>query len=97
MPVLVCLTFGDKLYAEHINEKGVHPHKDFMSTVVKEQLSVSVFVCTCSSIIMICVACITHCTLLPRNQSFYRQITSQEKGGAVSGVSQWCGWQQSTR
>ena len=57
MPVLVCLTFGDKLYAEHINEKGVHPHKDLMSTVVKEQLSVSVFVC--SSIIIICVACIT--------------------------------------
>ena len=26
------------------------------------------------------------CTLLPRNQSFYRQITSQEKDGAVSGV-----------
>ena len=58
MPVLVCLTFGDKLYAERINEKGVHPHKDFMSTVVKEQLSVSVFVC--SSIIIICVACNTH-------------------------------------
>ena len=54
MPVLVCLTFGDKLYAEQINEKGVHPHKDFMSTVVKEQLSVSVFVC--SSIIIVCVA-----------------------------------------
>ena len=29
------------------------------------------------------------CTLLPSNQSFYRQITSQEKGGAVSGVGQW--------
>ena len=29
------------------------------------------------------------CTLLPRNQSFYRQITSQEKDGAVSGVGQW--------
>ena len=25
------------------------------------------------------------CTLLPRNQSFYRQKTSQEKDGAVSG------------
>ena len=25
------------------------------------------------------------CTLLPRNQSFYRKITSQEKDGAVSG------------
>ena len=31
------------------------------------------------------------CTLLPSNQSFYRQITSQEKGGAVSGVGQWSG------
>ena len=41
VPVLVCLTFGDRLYAEHINEKGVHPPKDFMSTVVKEQRSVS--------------------------------------------------------
>ena len=29
------------------------------------------------------------CILLPRNQSFYRQITSQEKDGAVSGVGQW--------
>ena len=29
------------------------------------------------------------CTLLPRNQSFYRQITSQEKDGAVSVVGQW--------
>ena len=29
------------------------------------------------------------CTLLPRNQSFYRQITGQEKDGAVSGVGQW--------
>ena len=32
---------------------------------------------------------IATCTLLPRNQSFYRQITSQEKDGAVSGVGQW--------
>ena len=29
------------------------------------------------------------CTLLPRNQRFYRQITSQEKDGSVSGVGQW--------
>ena len=28
------------------------------------------------------------CTLLPSNQSFYRQITSHEKGGGVSGVGQ---------
>ena len=40
--VLVCLTFGDKLYAEHINEKGVHLPKQAMTTVVKDQLSVSI-------------------------------------------------------
>ena len=37
--------------------------------------------------------CISHdtiqSTLLPGNQSFYRQITTQEKDGAVSGVGQW--------
>ena len=41
MPVLVCLTFGDKLYAEHISEKGVHLPKQAMTAVVKDQLSVS--------------------------------------------------------
>ena len=35
------------------------------------------------------------CTLLPGNQSFYRQITSHEKGGAVSDRGK--GRQQSTR
>ena len=25
MPVLVCLTFADKLYAEHMSEDGQHP------------------------------------------------------------------------
>ena len=29
------------------------------------------------------------CTLLLSKQSFYRQITRHEKGGAVSGVGQW--------
>ena len=38
---------------------------------------------------LIVQAAMTICTLLPRNQSFYRQITSQEKDGAVSGVGQW--------
>ena len=37
-------------------------------------------------IILYIVFNITICTLLPRNQSFYRQIISHEKGGAVSGV-----------
>ena len=32
---------------------------------------------------------ISICTLLPRNQTFYWEITSQEKDGAVSGVGQW--------
>ena len=30
------------------------------------------------------------CTLLPSNQSYW-QLTSQEKGGAVSGVGHWRG------
>ena len=34
-------------------------------------------------------------TLLPRNQSFHRQITSHEKDGAVSGAGQWRGRQDS--
>ena len=41
VPVLVCLTFGDKLYAEHMNKKGEHPPKNFMTRMIKEQLSVS--------------------------------------------------------
>ena len=40
MPVLVCLTFGDKLYAEHISEKGVHLPREAMTAVVKDQLAV---------------------------------------------------------
>ena len=41
VPVLVCLTFGDKLYAEHMTKKREHPDKDHMKRLVKEQLSVS--------------------------------------------------------
>ena len=37
------------------------------------------------------------CTLLPSNQSFYRQITSREKGGGVSGQASGEGRQQSTK
>ena len=35
--------------------------------------------------------CICSCTLLPSNQSFYRQnlITSHEKCSAFSGVGEW--------
>ena len=41
VPVIVCLTFGDKLYAEHMTKKREHPDKDHMKRLVKEQLSVS--------------------------------------------------------
>ena len=41
VPVIVCLTFGDKLYAEHMTKKREHPNKDHMKMMVKEQLSVS--------------------------------------------------------
>ena len=29
------------------------------------------------------------CTLLPGNQSFYRQLSRQQKGGGVGRVGQW--------
>ncbi len=41
MPVLVCLTFADKFYAEHMTEDGKHPGKEYMKQQLKEQLSVS--------------------------------------------------------
>ena len=46
MPVLVCLTFGDKLYAEHmiqgkhLREEERYPSVEYMRHTVKEQLSV---------------------------------------------------------
>jgi len=46
VPVLVCLTFGDKLYAEHmrhgkhLKEEQRHPPVEYMRHKVKEQLSV---------------------------------------------------------
>lgn len=46
VPVLVCLTFGDKLYAEHmiqgkhLREEERYPSVDYMRHTVKEQLSV---------------------------------------------------------
>ena len=48
VPVLVCLTFGDKLYAEHmrqgkhLKEEERHPPVEYMRHQVKEQLSVCV-------------------------------------------------------
>ena len=41
MPSLVCLTFGDKLYAEHMAGPTKHPSVIDMSEVVKRQVSVS--------------------------------------------------------
>ena len=41
MPVLVCLTFADKLYAEHMTEDGKYPLKESM----KYELGVEQSVC----------------------------------------------------
>ena len=46
VPVLICLTFGDKLYAEHmiqgkhLREEERYPPVEYMRHTVKEQLSV---------------------------------------------------------
>ncbi len=42
VPVLVCLTFADKFYAEHMTEDGEHPGKEAMRRQIEQQLSVSV-------------------------------------------------------
>ena len=42
MPVLVCLTFADRLYAEHMTEDGKHPLKESMKYELQVELSVSV-------------------------------------------------------
>ena len=44
VPVLVCLTYADKLYAEHMTEKGDHPDARLMKRILKEQLEVN---CIC--------------------------------------------------
>lgn len=41
IPVLVCLTFADKLYAEHMSNEGKDPDKIFMKYEVAHQLKVS--------------------------------------------------------
>ena len=41
VPVLVCLTFADKLYAEHMSDEGKDPDKTFMKCEVAHQLKVS--------------------------------------------------------
>ena len=41
MPVLVCLTFADKFYAEHMSEDGQHPEKETTKCRLEDQLTVS--------------------------------------------------------
>lgn len=41
MPVLVCLTFGDKLFAEVMPDYHQHPKDEEASAVIQEQLRVS--------------------------------------------------------
>ena len=41
VPILVCLTFADKLYAEHMSNEGKDPDKIFMKHEVDHQLKVS--------------------------------------------------------
>ena len=44
VPTLVCLTFADKLYAEHMTNKGDHPPKDYIVDELKAELSVSTYI-----------------------------------------------------
>ena len=41
VPALVCLTFADKLYAEHMTKDGQYPQKDRMKDKLITELSVS--------------------------------------------------------
>ena len=41
VPVLVCLTFADKLYAEHMSDDGQHPEKEAMKFKLQQELMVS--------------------------------------------------------
>ena len=41
VPVLVCLTFADKFYEEHMSEEGHHPTKAEMDFCLQDQLAVS--------------------------------------------------------
>ncbi len=42
VPVLVCLTYADKLYAEHMGKDGSHPDVSSIKQRVTEECSVSV-------------------------------------------------------
>ena len=41
VPLLVCLTFADKLYAEHMTKDGKHPDKEFIKFEIEAERSVS--------------------------------------------------------
>ena len=41
VPVLVCLTFADKLYAEHMSDDGQHPEKEAMKFKLQQELMAS--------------------------------------------------------
>ena len=40
VPVLVCLMFADKLYAEHMSDNGQHPEKEAMKFQLQQELMV---------------------------------------------------------
>ena len=44
VPIFVCLTFGDKLYAEYMTDGGDHPKPSDMAKVIKSQITVSYIV-----------------------------------------------------
>ncbi len=41
VPVLVCLTYADKLYAEHMGKDGSHPDPSYIKQRITEECSVS--------------------------------------------------------
>ena len=41
VPLLVCLTFADKLYAEHMTKDGKHPDKELIKFEIEAERSVS--------------------------------------------------------
>ena len=46
VPVLVCLTHADKLYAEYMTDDGQHPDETFMKEQLPQQLRVSYYLYT---------------------------------------------------
>ena len=52
VPVLVCLSHADKLYAEYMTDDGQHPDKGPMANEIEVQLSVSLIIEPCIFIYM---------------------------------------------